>query len=863
MLRLIFFTIILVITLPAFSQTEGWPSKRISYTLKQILSNKNFSDTIQINFSVSHSAQIDRVKTMFHLNQVAERVFTGKMVLRDLQKLIQDTSVLFINVVTAPKEELTTGINDLATNRINFAHHIFSSVKGDSINVSVKERLFDTADIDLKERVFKTGLENNFQTAHASLMATIIAGAANSSPFAKGVSYSSRLTSSSFNNLFPDPDSVYQKNKITVQNHSYGTVIENFYGNEAMAFDRSAITNPSLLFIFSSGNSGNQTTTEGPYANVPGFANLTGNFKQAKNVIIVGATDSFNVVQALGSKGPSYDGRIKPELVAFGEDGSSGAAALVSGTAALMQDAYKKWNNNQMPPSALIKAILINSAEDIDAPNVDYTSGFGSLNTFKALETIKNNFFYQDAATNGATKSFPIYIPSGISKFKVTLAWTDPEAAPNASKAVINDLDLVLRNMSTSQTWLPWVLNHFPDKDSLQLRAQRKTDTLNNVEQITLDNPAAGNYIIEVKGSRVAGSQNFSIAYQYDTTNIFYFSYPTAVDPLISGNTHVVRWKTTFTGGASLEYATNNNNWRVIAAIPDVTKEYHRWQLPDTVSIAQLRMVINSSHILSDTFAISPQLSMDVGFNCVDSFLLFWNKLPVTDYRLYQLGNRYLQPAMQLADTSVLLSNVQYPSAYYSVAPIISNREGIRSNTLNYVSQSNGCYIKSFFLQAQTIQSATLRAEVGSLYNVTEVALEKFDGTRFVAIQTIANPLNTVFNLNDVQLKQGENLYRFRVRLGNGTILYSTTELVYHFPSNLPVITYPNPVSQNGSINIINNESGRYTLLIVDESGRTVFRLLLTATLTKIPSHTLGKGLYIVRIQDRGGKSYSQKLVVY
>ena len=57
----------------------------------------------------------------------------------------------------------------------------------------------------------------------------------------------------------------------------------------------------------------------------------------AKNILTVGATDSFSIVAALSSKGPAHDGRVKPELVAFGEDGSSGAAALVSGTSLLLQ----------------------------------------------------------------------------------------------------------------------------------------------------------------------------------------------------------------------------------------------------------------------------------------------------------------------------------------------------------------------------------------------------------------------------------------------------------------------------------------------------------------------------------------------
>ena len=37
----------------------------------------------------------------------------------------------------------------------------------------------------------------------------------------------------------------------------------------------------------------------------------------AKNIITVGHIDSLGNVLSLSSRGPAYDGRIKPELVAF------------------------------------------------------------------------------------------------------------------------------------------------------------------------------------------------------------------------------------------------------------------------------------------------------------------------------------------------------------------------------------------------------------------------------------------------------------------------------------------------------------------------------------------------------------------
>jgi hypothetical protein len=177
MLRLFLISLILCITSTAFSQKEALLSnKKISYTLQQIIIEKKVTDTVQVSFSVASVGDIKRLSGKFPLKSASEKIAVTRIAVRDLQRLLQDTSVLFINTINIPKEELTTGINDLATNRINYAHHIFPSVNGDSINVSVKERLFDTTDIDLKGRVFKTGLEHSSPTPHASLMATIMGG---------------------------------------------------------------------------------------------------------------------------------------------------------------------------------------------------------------------------------------------------------------------------------------------------------------------------------------------------------------------------------------------------------------------------------------------------------------------------------------------------------------------------------------------------------------------------------------------------------------------------------------------------------------------------------------------------------------
>jgi hypothetical protein len=320
----------------------------------------------------------------------------------------------------------------------------------------------------------------------------------------------------------PEHDSVYARNKITIQNHSYGTTVQNYYGAEAGAYDGSTSNNRALLHIFSSGNSGAATT--GTYAG--DFGNLTGNFKMAKNAIVVGAIDSFYTVAPLSSKGPAYDGRVKPELVAFGEDGSSGAAAMVSGAGALLQQAYKDLHHDSLPSSSLMKAVLINGADDIGTPGPDFTAGYGSLNVHAAVNTVAQGRTHQDIISSGETKSVIINVPANTSRLKITLCWSDPPATPSADKALINNLDGVLK-FSTGAEWHPWVLNTKRNRDSLTLPAIRGVDTLNNTEQITVDHPAAGAYTFIVTGSSVVGSQDYSFAYQLETANAFEWTFPT------------------------------------------------------------------------------------------------------------------------------------------------------------------------------------------------------------------------------------------------------------------------------------------------------------------------------------------------
>jgi hypothetical protein len=146
---------------------------------------------------------------------------------------------------------------------------------------------------------------------------------------------------------------------------------------------------------------------------------------------------------------------------------------------------------------------------------------------------------------------------------------------------------------------------------------------------------------------------------------------------------------------------------------------------------------------------------MEAGFVCRDSFLLYWNRLPVSAYQLYELGNKYLQPFAAPADTFAVLNKAAHPSVYYSIAPLVNGKPGLKSSVLNYNGSGVGCYFKSFFLQTQDSRKATFTASVGTLYHIKAVQFQKLVEGAYRAITTAANLSFTDFSFTDTALTNG------------------------------------------------------------------------------------------------------------
>lgn len=776
----------------------------------------------------------------------------------NLQSLLGSAEVLFIQPARKALEEMVINGSDLSLNNIYYAHSKYS-INGNGLTASVKENHFDTLDIDFYQRVLTTRLESSTLSSHATAMATLIGGAGNSYYTGKGAAYKSYLSSVSFHSLLPEHDSIYKKNKISVQNHSYGTAIENFYGADALTYDLSVANNDSLLHVFSAGNSGNQTSTAGKYAGLTGFANLTGSFKQSKNSFSIGATDSLNNIETLSSKGPAYDGRIKPELVAFGQDGSSGAAALVSGSALLMQDAYKR-SQGKLPPSSLVRAALINAADDISQPGPDFKSGFGSLNTERAIRQIINNQFFTSVVNNSTQQEFNIAVPANAKEFKITLAWNDVPASANATKALVNDLDLEVVEVNSGTIFYPYVLNSFPHIDSLNAIAVRKKDTLNNIEQVVIDLPSAGNYIIRVKGSSVQATQSFTVVYNTEILNSFAFTYPTKDDNLYAGNANTIRWNSFFdaTTIGKLEISYDGTSWSTITPATSLSNKYYKADIKDTVAIGQLKMTIGTNIFLSEPFTISPRLQINVGYNCADSFQLYWNKPKgVFSYTIYGLTDTFMKPVYQRTDTLITLpvSTIRH----FAVSPDIAGKKGLRSFTFNYTNQGVGCFINSFLADVFDDTTVNLKAVLGTRHNIKEISFQRlYPLTNLVTVSVNRD----TFTTTDKLTKNGIYYYRVKLLFNNGKEVFSDTLQVRIFQDK-PFIVYPNPYRNGGRLIIQSKDYENSVFELFSVVGNRVYLQKLTSDTENLSLPMLQTGIYFYRIIQNNKKVLNGRLMVH
>ena len=136
-----------------------------------------------------------------------------------------------------------------------------------------------------------------------------------------------------------------------------------------------------------------------------------------------------------------------------------------------------------------------------------------------------------------------------------------------------------------------------------------------------------------------------------------------------------------------------------------------------------------------------------------------------------------MEPLSITTDTSIVLDKQTNPSLYYAVAPVINNKTGVRSYGYDYTLQGVSCYIRTF-LGELVNSSSELDLELGTNYNVKAITWEKLTLSGYIPLQTVNSIQGLNFSYTDNALTHGLNIYRVKIELVNGTIIYSETTTV-------------------------------------------------------------------------------------
>ena len=355
----------------------------------------------------------------------------------------------------------------------------------------------------------------------------------------------------------------------TIQNNSWGsggysadgnsdedvsyTIYEQTYDALVRDADSVAAGNQSLITCFSSGNEGNSAS---PGSTGDNPSSLT-RPHAAKNVLTTGSSSVYrpssgginiNDRSLFSSQGPAMDGRIKPDLMApggvvanivgiasasvnnFGNSLGDGLHSLSAGTsfatpqtaggAALLVQWWQRFAPSA-PSPAVVKAMLINSARDMQGGNTadlipNRHEGWGRWNLGNVVEagtptivsapplfrkTSGLGSFYLDQGVvfNNNGDQYQVRLtPADPGKpLKATLVWTDAPGAAGSCPSLVNNLDLeVVQNGN--------IMLRGNALSSGLSAAGGPADSINNVEQVIQPAPS-GFYTLTVKAVTLAG----------------------------------------------------------------------------------------------------------------------------------------------------------------------------------------------------------------------------------------------------------------------------------------------------------------------------------------------------------------------
>ncbi|HEX2342145.1 MAG TPA: S8 family serine peptidase [Vicinamibacterales bacterium] len=244
--------------------------------------------------------------------------------------------------------------------------------------------------------------------------------------------------------------------------------------------------------------------------------------------------NNSDTVVAFSSRGPTFDGRVKPEVIApgtfvlstrstqiamnntawaafppsrlyFHMGGTSMATPLTAGAVALIREYLRTKQKMQSPSAALLKAALILGCQRLTGYSsagalLDNHQGYGrvSLDAVLAPASPAKTLFRDDKTglRTGQVRTIMLKVKSNQAPLRVVLAYSD-----YPGDALVNNLNLILIDPNGKR----YVGNQAAASGVMTL------DATNNVEVIQVSQPAAGTWRAEIVGSNVPqGSQPFA-----------------------------------------------------------------------------------------------------------------------------------------------------------------------------------------------------------------------------------------------------------------------------------------------------------------------------------------------------------------
>lgn len=559
--------------------------------------------------------------------------------------------------------------------------------RGDGVRVMMQDDGYIGPHIDFTGRTnqaFCSPCSTSPDDNHGDHVAGTIMGAGNLDPKNRGMAHGVELfVYNSSNNNYGDVPNLYDNEEVYITSKSYSDGCNSGYSNLTRSLDRQVRLYPSLVHVFSAGNNG---TSDCDYGAGIGWGNITGGHKSGKNVIAVGNLTNTGNLALSSSRGPATDGRIKPDICGVGTavnstiydnqyasfTGTSMSCPGVSGTIAQLFDAYRDLNAGANPDAALVKGTILNTADDLGKKGPDYKFGWGSLNARRAFEVFENQTYITDQITNGATNNHSITVPADVKRLRVMLYWMDYEGSTAASVALVNDLDMTMTD-PTSSLFEPWVLDPTPTVAALDAFAVPGQDRLNNVEQITIENPLAGEYIVNVDGFSVPeGPQNYYIIYHFEMEDII-VTYPNGGESFNPSSSEMIRWDAPDgTDDFTLSFSDDNGiSWEVIGTAASDARLFS-WFIPNgtltsegLIRIERDGIVGQSEEIFS---VIGTPTSLGIDWVCPDSLLLTWDPVSGADtYEVSMLGTKYMDSLTTVSDTSAVVYISSTVETWFSV----------------------------------------------------------------------------------------------------------------------------------------------------------------------------------------------------